>query len=188
MRTLIRLVVAGLLVATPALGEDKAAAQKPTPPKPAPALVEAFKDLAGTWSCNGSWDNPQAPGTQVKTKGEMRISPAVDGFAYTAVWKTEKNALQPTGGKGMMQWGFDASRNKLVEVGFDNTGSVWQGTSDGEKDGTTVWAEEGSMMGQPMKTRTTVTRKGSTAVTITAEVETKPGAWQKMGEDTCKKK
>ena len=64
MRTLIRFVVGGLLVATPALGEDKAAAQKPTPPKPAPALAEAFKDAAGTWSCSGSMDNPQPPGTQ----------------------------------------------------------------------------------------------------------------------------
>ena len=57
-----------------------------------------------------------------------------------------------------------------------------------QKDGTTVWAEEGTMMGQPTKTRTTVTRKGSKQVTMMTEVESKPGAWQKLGEDTCKKK
>ena len=134
MRTIIRVLAAGLLVATPALGEDTPKA----PPKPAPALTEAFKDMSGTWSCSGSMDNPQAPGTQVKTKTEMRISPSVDGFAYTGAWKTEKNAAMPAGGKGTMQWGFDAGRNKLVEVGFDNMGSVWIGhlrRSEGRHDG-----------------------------------------------------
>ena len=167
MRTITRVLAAGLLVAAPALAEDTAA--KAAPPKPAPALTEAFKDMSGTWACSGSMENPQAPGTQVKTK-------------------TEKNAAMPAGGKGTMQWGFDSSRNKLVEAGFDNLGSTWQGSSDGQKDGTTVWSEEGTMMGQPMKSRTTVTRKSPTHVTLTTEVESKPGAWQKLGEDTCKKK
>ena len=107
MRTIIRVLVAGLLVATPALAEDT---QKAAVSKPAPALTEAFKDMSGTWSCSGSMDNPRAPGTQVKTKTEMRISPTVDGFAYTGVWKSEKNAAMPAGGKGTMQWGFDSGR------------------------------------------------------------------------------
>jgi hypothetical protein len=187
MRMLIRVLVAGLLVATPALGEDAASKSKPTAPKPSPALTQAFKDASGTWSCTGSMDNPQAPGTQVKTKSEMRISPAVDGFAYVGVFRMEKNAAMPAGGKGTLQWGYDASRNKLVELGFDNMGSTWQGTSDGEKDGVTVWTEEGTMMGQPVKTRTTVTKKSPKEFTLTTEVENK-GAWQKLGEDTCKKK
>ena len=187
MRMLIRVLAAGLLVAMPALGEDTSK-QKPTPPKPAPALTEAFKDMSGTWTCSGSMDNPQAPGTQVKTKSEMRISPAVDGFAYTVAFKSEKNAAMPAGAKGVIQFGFDPTRNKLVESGYDNLGSSWQGTSDGQKDGATVWNEEGTMMGQAMKTRTTVTRKGAKEVTMLSEVESKPGAWQKMGEDTCRKK
>jgi len=185
MRTILRALAAGLLVATPALAED---APKAAPPKPAPALTEAFKDMSGTWSCSGSMENPQAPGTQVKTKTEMRIAPTVDGFAYTGSWKTEKNAALPAGGKGTVQWGFDSAKNKLVEAGFDNMGSTWMGTSDGSKDGTTVWTEEGTMMGQPMKSRTTVTRKSPTVVTLMTEMESKPGAWQKLGEDTCKKK
>jgi len=187
MRMLIRVLVAGLLVATPTLGQEKSA-EKPAPPKPSPLLTQAFKDASGTWSCTGSMDNPQAPGTQVKTKSEMKIAPVADGFAYAGAWKAEKNAAMPTGAKGTMQWGFDASRNKLVEIGFDNMGSTWQGTSDGEKDGKTVWTEEGVMMGQPMKSRTTVTRKGPKEITILTEVESKPGAWQKLGEDNCKKK
>jgi hypothetical protein len=184
MRTITPVLAAGLLVATPALAEDA----KSAPPKPAPALTEAFKDMSGVWNCNGSMENPQAPGTQVKTKTEMKIAPAVDGFAYTGHWKSEKNAAMPAGAKGTMAWGFDTAKNKLVEAGFDNMGSTWSGTSDGPKDGTTVWSEEGTMMGQPMKSRTTVTRKSPTHLILMTEVETKPGAWQKLGEDSGKKK
>lgn len=184
MRTITRVLAAGLLVATPVLAEESSGA----PPRPAPALTEAFKDMSGTWSCSGSMENPQAPGTQVKTKTEMKISPVVDGFAYAASWKMEKNAAMPGGAKGTMQWGFDTGRNKLVEAGFDNMGSTWSGTSDGSKDGTIVWTEEGTMMGQPTRTRTTVTRKSPTHVTVTTEVESRPGAWQKLGEDSCRKK
>ena len=120
MRTIIRVLAAGLLVATPALGEDT---QKAAPPKPAPALTEAFKDMSGTWSCNGSMDNPQAPGTQVKTKAEMRISPVVDGFAYTGVWKTEKNAAHARRRQGDDAVGVRTSaKNKLVEVGLRQHG------------------------------------------------------------------
>ena len=109
-------------------------------------------------------------------------------FTGIASWKMEKNAAAPAGGKGTMHWGFDSGKNKLVESGFDNMGSAWSGTSDGEKAGITVWTEEGTMMGRPAKTRTTVTRKSPTQVTLTTEIEAKPGAWQKLGEDTCKKK
>src|SRR5262249_57486620 len=113
MRRMARVRAGGFLVATPALAEDTPA--KAAPPKPAPVLTEAFKDMSGTWSCSGSMENPQAPGTQVKTNTEMRISPAVDGFAYTGTWKTEKNAAMPAGGKGRMQGGGDSARKKLVE-------------------------------------------------------------------------
>ncbi|HEY1334809.1 MAG TPA: hypothetical protein VGF31_11175, partial [Myxococcaceae bacterium] len=141
----------------------------------------------GTWSCTGSMDNPQSPGTTVKTKSEVRFSPIVDGFAYAGVFRIEKNAAFPKGVKMTINWGYDQAHDKLVEVGFDSVGSYWQGTSDGEKDGTTVWAEDGSMMGQPMKSRTTVSRKSSKEFTVLTELENK-GTWQKMGEDHCRKK
>ena len=89
MRTIIRVLAAGLVVATPALAEDT---QKAAPPKPAPALTEAFKDMSGTWSCSGSMENPQAPGTQVKTNGltsnGVRKVPSV---LETPIWITKKN-------------------------------------------------------------------------------------------------
>ena len=176
-----RLAVLVFTLSAPALAED------PAKPKPNPALVEAFKDFSGTWTCSGTMDNPQSPGSQVKTRSEMKISPQVDGFAYSGTFTMEKNAAMPGGVKGQLHWGWDAARNKLVEFGFDNMGSTWSGTSDGQKGDTLVWAEEGAMAGQAAKTRTTVTRKGPKEMTVVTELENK-GAWQKMGEDHCKKK
>ena len=54
-------------------------------------------------------------------------------------------------------------------------------TSDGMKDGAIVWAEEGARRGQPVKTRTTVTRKSPREITVVSEIDNK-GAWQKICE------
>jgi len=182
-----RAVLAAVILSVPALAQDSGAAgQAPPKPKPAAALTDAFKDFPGTWACTGSMDNPQKPGTQVPTKSEMKLSSEVDGFAYSGHFKGEKNVAMPAF-KAHMTWSYDAAKQKLVEFGVDNLGSTWTGTSDGLKDGALVWTEEGAMMGQPARTRTTVTRKSAREITVVTEIENK-GAWQKMGEDHCKKK
>ena len=190
MRQPGRLSAFVLVLALPALAQQSSSsgpAAKPAPPRPNPALTEAFKDMAGTWACTGTMDNPLSPGTQVKTQGEMKLASELDGFAYSGLYKMEKNAAMPAPMKARFSWGYDDAKKKLVELGFDNIGSAWAGTSDGMKDGAIVWAEEGAMMGQPAKTRTTVTRKSPKEITVVSEMENK-GAWQKMGEDRCKKK
>ena len=175
-------IVAPLALALPAHADGP-----PAPPKPAPALVEAFKGMEGTWACTGNMDNPVKPGTQLATKSEMKLTSELDGFAYSGSFKMEKNAAMPAGGKVHIHWGYDTAKQKLVEYGFDNAGSSWSGTSDGLKEGNLVWAEEGSMMGQAMKSRTTVTIKNPHEIVVVSEIDNK-GAWQKMGEDHCKKK
>jgi hypothetical protein len=124
-----RLVVLAVALSVPAVAQESAkssAPAKPPQPKPNPALVEAFKDMSGTWACTGSMDNPQSPGSQVKTKSEMKIAPEVDGFAYSGSFTVAKNAAMPNGAKGHIHWGWDDSKSKLVEFGFDNVGSTWR--------------------------------------------------------------
>lgn len=183
MRLPGRFAAFALVLSLPALAQQA----KPAPPKPNPALTDAFKDMAGTWACTGTMDNPQAPGNQLKTQGEMKIASELDGFAYTGMYRMEKNAAMPIPMKARFEWGWDDGKKTLVEFGFDNIGSNWSGTSPGMKDGAMVWTDEGAMMGQPSKTRTTVTKKSPREITVLTEIENK-GAWQKMGEDRCKKK
>ena len=112
-------VFAPLALALPAHADAPPAA-----PKPAPALVEAFKGMEGTWACTGSMDNPAKPGTQVSTKGEMKISREVDGFVYSGAFKMDKNAVMPIEGKAHLHWAYDTAKKQLVEFGYDNAGKV----------------------------------------------------------------
>ena len=175
-------VFAPLALALPAHAEGP-----PAPPKPAPALVEAFKSMEGSWACTGNMENPAKPGTQLATRSEVKIGPEVDGFGYTGSFKLEKNAAMPTGGKVNIHWAYDTAKKQLVEFGVDNGGGTWSSTSDGLKDGNLVWVGEGAMGDKTVKARTTVTRKSPTEVVVVSEIDNK-GAWQKMGEDHCKKK
>jgi len=158
----------------------------PPPPKPAPALVEAFKGMDGIWACKGNMENFAKRGTTVQTKSEMKIGKEVDGFAYSGAFKLEKNAAMPEGAKAHMHWGYDTAKKQLIEFGVDNAGNSWSGTSDGLKDGALVWTEEGAMMGQTTKSRTTITIKSPREIVVVSEIDDK-GAWKKVGEDHCKK-
>ncbi len=114
MRLPGRFAAFALVLSRPALAQQA----KPAPPKPNPALTDAFKDMAGTWACTGTMDNPQAPGNQVKTQGEMKIASELDGFAYTGMYRMEKNAAMPipmkarfsgVGTTGRRSWSSSAS-------------------------------------------------------------------------------
>ena len=182
-RSRLLVAFAPLVLAVPANAQNA----PPAPPKPAPALVEAFKGMEGTWACTGSMDNPTKPGSRLTTKSEMKIAPEVDGFAYSGSLKIEKNPMMPAGGKAHFHWGYDTAKQKLIEFGFDNGGNSWSGTSDGLKDGSVVWIEEGAMMGQTAKSRTSVTIKSPREITVVGELDDK-GAWRKNEEIHCKKK
>jgi hypothetical protein len=185
--TVVLALPPGVLAQDAGTPAPKTSTAKPARPKPNPALVEQFQGMTGTWVCIGSMESPQSPGTQVPTRGEMHISPEVDGFAYSGAYKMEKNAAMPAGSKAHMHWGWDDAKKQLIEFGFDSNGDSWHGTSEGLKGDSTVWTDEGSMMGQSMRSRTTVTKKSAKEVLILSEYEDK-GAWRKMGEDRCKKK
>ena len=176
--------LASLLCPVVALAADAAPPPRPTPP---PALTEAFKDSVGAWTCTGEMENPQAPGTRVPSRTEVRIRAVADGFAYAGERRTEKNAALPAGSKEALLWVFDQGKGKLLEVGVDNAGSSWTGTSDGLRDGAVVWIAEGTTAGQASRVRITVTRKSARELSVVAELENR-GAWQKVGEDTCRKK
>lgn len=187
MHTLGRCLAALLLLATAAVASaadaPKGAAPAMTPPKPDPMLETAFKGMAGSWKCTGKMTMPD--GKVADTKSAMNIGTDLDGFVYTGEW-----TMEPAGGmpamKMRMLWSHDAVSKKLMEVGFDNMGGNFHGTSDGMKGNVIVWNDEGTMMGKPAKMRSTITRKSDKEITVVGEMES-GGKWTKMGEDVCKK-
>ncbi len=89
--------------------------------------------------------------------------------------------------KGTMMWGYNPVDKKFVEMGVDSSGGMVSGTSQGPEGSNWVWNEEGVMMGKKMKTRTTVTLTNPCQLDVSAEVESEPGKWMPMEEDSCKK-
>jgi hypothetical protein len=125
-------------------------------------------------------------GKMLDSKSTLALKPDLDGFAYAGEYRLAKNPLVPDGMKGQMYWTYDSVSKKLTEFYADSLGSLGHGTSDGLKGDTLVWDEEGAMMGQNTKSRSTLKRVSPTEFTLTFEMQL-DGKWSQLGRDTCKK-
>ena len=176
-----RIAVLVLATSVGAAAQDKSA-QKPAPPTPDPALVQAFGSSVGTWSCSGTTNMPKdMGGGQLKTKSKMTIRREAGGFAYSGDYTMAPNKAFP-GMKGRMLWTYDPGAKKFYELAADTTGGIMRGESDGFKDGKMVWNEEGTMMGKASKSTTTITQQGKNAI----DIEFQMG--DMSGKDHCTKK
>jgi hypothetical protein len=153
-----------------AAAAQEKSSKKPPMPKPDPALVQAFGSAVGTWSCKGSTTMPkEMGGGEMKTTAKMVIRREVGGFAYSGDYTMAKNKAFP-GMKARMLWTYDPAAKKFYELSADDTGGAVRGESDGYKDGKMVWSEEGTMMGKPGKSTTTITSKGKKVIDIQFEM------------------
>jgi hypothetical protein len=156
-------------------------------PKPDPALTKAFGDSVGTWHCKGKMMLPkEMGGAEIATRSSMTIKKELNGFAYTGEWKSEKTKEFPAM-SGKMTWAYDAGAGKLMEFSVSSTGDVMHGTADASDGEKVVWNEEGTMMGKPSKTRTTVTMKGKNGLELAFDAQGEGGTWAPMGKDNCTK-
>jgi hypothetical protein len=154
------------------------------PPKPAEALTAAFKDSVGTWECTGKMTMPG--GAEMTSRSHMTIRRELNGFLYEGEWRVEKSQAFPEM-RGKMDWSYDPQAKKLIQHAVDSMGNTSRGESDGMQDGKLVWVEEGTMMGQPSKMRTTIATTGPNRIELTFEQQGSGGSWQPMGKDSCTK-
>jgi len=179
-------LVLSTVVLLPAAFADDKAKPHPEAPKPAPALVDAFKGMTGTWACKGKFQKMDGTG-EMDSQSTMVMRSELDGFGYSGTYQVAKSAMLPNGMKGQMYWVYDAANSKLVEFFADSYGGMGRGTSDGLKGDDVVWDEDGVMMGKANKSRTTVTRVGPNEITLTFELQTSDGKWAPLGRNSCKK-
>jgi hypothetical protein len=173
-------------IAILALGTSLAAAaqnNKPAgPPKPDPALVQAFGPSVGKWNCSGTMTMPkEMGGGELKTRSTMTIRREVGGFAYSGDYQMPKNKSFP-GMRGRMLWTYDSAAKKFYELAADTTGGSMRGESDGLKDGKMTWSEEGTMMGKSTKSTTTITGLGKKTIQIEFD------SGDMKGTDRCTKR
>jgi len=176
-----RIAILMILATSFAAAAQQKKAAAPPHPKPDPALVQAFGKSVGTWKCTGTTTLPQEMGGgEMKTKGTMTIRKEVGGFAYSGDYKMAKNKAFP-GMHARMLWTFDPGAKKFYELSADDSGGAVRGESDGVKDGKMVWSEEGTRMGKPTKSTTTITGMGKKAIDIQFDMG------EMKGTDHCKK-
>lgn len=183
-RSLRSVVLCNLLLTSLALASDKPKPAATQVPKPAPALVDAFKGMTGTWACKGKFK--KMDGSDSDSSSTMVITSELDGFTYSGAFQVPKSDILPAGMQGQMFWSYDSANRRLIEFFADSLGAIGHGTSEGLKGDTVVWEEDEVLMGQPKKVRTTVKRLSPTEMSLTFDTPGS-GAWVNMGSNVCKK-
>lgn len=190
-----KLMIALLVVAVPALAEDKkpaaapaleqAAMQMPAPSKEFEALMKKFE---GDWKCDSKMPaGSMGPGTpEMTTKTIVKISKEKDmnGMWYRGMYNMPKTKSMP-GMNGTFMMGWEPGTKQVLVSSFDSMGGASLGTGTASAD-TLTYASEGFMMGQKAKLRETMTF--TDAKTAFHKIEADMGkGFQPMGEDSCKK-
>jgi hypothetical protein len=83
--------------------------------------------------------------------------------------------------------GYDPATKKFVRVDFDSSGGMVHLSSPGWEGDKMTWVGDGTMMGQKVKMRHTMTKKSDTEFTSLFESAGPDGKFAAMGEDDCKK-
>lgn len=172
-----------LALAVFAVSANAFAAGEAAKPAPNPMLEAVFKDSPGTWTCTGTWNDPS--GKSMTMTSKAKFSKALDGHQYVAEFSSPKQGDMPAM-KSNAEWHYDPISKGLVGTMVCNSGDVSRSTSNGLQGQSVIWTSEGTMMGAPMKMRSTHTMKSAKELAMVYEVDAN-GTWTKMGEETCKK-
>lgn len=166
------------------MGTAAAAAMPMVPAKPPAELDATYKPLDGSWSCETTF-LPNAMGTgspEIKTKTSIKFKKDLNGFWYRGDYDAKKSSGFP-GMKGTLYLGHDGKQ--LLMTSVDAMGALSAGTGSASGD-TLTFNSDGYMMGNKLKIRETIEKKGAKEVIHRFEVDTGKG-FQPMGEDVCKR-
>ena len=164
----------------------KEAAAPSGPPAPAPEFLTATKFFLGSWNCAGT--QAAGPwGPEAKSAGKLGFKMDLNNFfmSVDGNFKMGENKQLFRGVNG-----YDPTTKKLMRMDWDSMGGAAHLSSPGWEGDVLTFTGEGMMMGQKMKLRHTMTKKGDkefTSVFEYAPATAPGGTYSKMGEDVCKK-
>ncbi|MGZ6143755.1 MAG: hypothetical protein ACXWLM_10480 [Myxococcales bacterium] len=171
-----RMLIAAALAASAAFAEEKAAAPAaPQMPKP-PEEMKVEQWFVGNWSCKGMQHaGPMGPEMKTASKIEMKMELA--GF-----WLQVKGTMMagPMKGKEMFEGFASWDGAQHVRYDFEAMGGVTKLTTRGWDGDKLVFEGEGTMGGQKMAIKHTITKKGDNAWDSLFERDGKA-----MIEETC---
>jgi hypothetical protein len=165
------------------------AAAPPPIPTPSPELDNLYKGLEGSWKCETTMAaGSVGPGSpELKVKSMVKIAKAKDlgGMWYRGEYEIKKTKAIP-GFKSTFMLGYDPLSKAAMNVSYDNMGGAGLATGANATGDNVTFVGESYVMGQKMKTRETMTKKGPKEVEHKFEADMGKG-FQVMGLDACKK-
>lgn len=175
--------------AAPAAAAPAPAAEPGALPTPSPELDTLYKGLEGSWKCEttmaaGSMGPNSA---ELKVKSMVKIAKAKDlgGMWYRGDYEIKKaKAVPPL--KATFMLGYDPASKSALNVSYDNTGAAGIATGANPTADSVTFVGETYMMGQKVKTRETMAKKGPKEVEHRFEADMGKG-FQVIGTDLCKK-
>jgi len=158
-------------------------------PTPSPELDTLYKGLEGSWKCETTMAaGSMGPNsTELKVKSMVKIAKAKDlgGMWYRGDYEIKKaKAVPPL--KATFMLGYDPASKSALNVSYDNTGAAGIATGANPTADSVTFVGETYMMGQKVKTRETMAKKGPKEVEHKFEADMGKG-FQVIGTDLCKK-
>jgi hypothetical protein len=182
------------------LAQDKAPAGKPdkeaagappsgAAPTPSPELDALYKSYEGSWKCETTYPagalGPGAPEVKTTTTVKIKKDKDLNGFWYTGEYQAKKTKGFP-GMRAGFALGYDAGSKTALFMGADSMGGNINAAGTGATADNLSFVGEGYMMGQKVKVRETMAKKGPKEVEHTTEIDMGKG-FQPAGTDVCKK-
>lgn len=162
---------------------EEVSTPRPGPQKPGDKLVALLGGATGTWKCTLRITQPKAD--PVELSSTLKIEAMVDGFAYAIDQSTQAKAGAAS--RIYSVWSQDPMTGKLTEAAWDSKGGAWRGTSVGERNGKTVWAQDGTANGDALRQRTTWTKEGKELKRVTEIRMIEGNRWERIFEETCRR-
>jgi hypothetical protein len=156
-------------------------------PKPSPEWEALMKSMEGNWKCETTMPanamGPGSPEMKMPTTVKIKKDKDLGGFFLVGNFESKKTKTMP-GMKGTFSMGVPDGKT-LVSNFMDNMGNTSHATGPLTADGGTITGE-GFMMGQKVKVRETVQKKGEKEMFHKVEMDMGKG-FMPAGEDACKK-
>jgi hypothetical protein len=167
-----------LIAAVSAAAAEVAAAQAAPPSKPGPEHAR-LGFFVGRWKAEGEFKpGPMGPG------GKFTATDTCEWFEgrFSVVCRSE--GQMPTGpSRSIGILGYSPEEKVYTYYGVDNTSMTMSSVPKGTVQGKTwTYTDQGTMGGQPFKSRVTIQEESPTAYTFRIEFQGPDGKWTPMME------
>jgi hypothetical protein len=159
------------------------------PPAPSPELDTLFKGYEGNWKCETTFAagslGPGAPEQKATSAVKIQKDKELSGFWYRGDYQVKKTKTFP-GLRAGFVLGYEPASKTALFMGADSMGGNVNAAGAGATADSVTFTGDGIVMGQKVKVRESMTKKGPKEVEHKSEVDMGKG-FQTFFVDVCKK-